>query len=164
MGIYYKKYGLFKKRGPDFIGINGWGIIMDGILACLMNITAVNFLLEIKPEILKEDLLLAFLCGLIFMISAHTYMSVKKWKIWIMPRPWQWNEAGYFHMFSTTIQVGFLTYPVILIIKNPALLSYKITQSSLIFFAFLLSLFILSLHLMKDGIKIGKFTISGKFW
>lgn len=162
--IFIKKFGLFKKRNPDFVGINGWGIIMDGILAALMNLTAVNWILDIKPKILTEDLIPALLFGFSAMVVSHLYMAVKKWKIWIMPTPWHWNEAGHFHMFSATVQIGFLSYPAILILKNPNLLSLSLTQISFVFFIFLLFLFFLCLQCMKNGIKIGKFTISGKSW
>lgn len=162
--IYYQKYGFFKKRNKDFIGCNTWGIIMDGILAGLINIIAFNLLLEIKPRLELESLTMAFVLGFLSMVAAHTWMSVNRWKIWIMPRPWHWNMAGYWHMISMTLQMSFLFYPLILILKNPFLWEKALVKISLIVITFFALCFGLSLQLMKKGVRIGKFRISNKPW
>lgn len=162
--IYYQKYGFFKKRNKDFIGCNTWGIIMDGILAGLINIIAFNLLLAIRPRLELKDLIAAFVLGFSFMVAAHVWMSVNRWKIWIMPRPWHWNIAGFWHMISMTLQMSFLFYPLILILENPLLWEKTLVKISLIAIAFFALLFGLSLQLMKKGVRIGKLRISNKPW
>lgn len=162
--IYYHKYGFFKKRKKDFIGCNTWGIIMDGILAGLINIVALNLLLTIKPQVETEDIKIAFILGLAAMATAHIYMVVAKWRIWIMPRPWQFNLAGYWHIISMTLQMSFLFYPLILILKNFSFLDYDIVKISVILIFFFALLFLLCLKLSKKGVKIGKLYISNKPW
>ncbi len=162
--IYYQKYGFFKKRKKDFIGCNSWGIIMDGIFAGLINIAALNLLLEIRPQIVMEDLKIAFILGFAIMILAHIYMVLAKWKIWIMPLPWQFNLAGYWHLISMTLQMSFLLYPFVLIYRSPTLLKNDIIQNSILWIIFFSLLFLLSLNLSKKGLKIGRFHISNKPW
>ncbi len=162
--IYYKKYGFFRKRNKNFIGCNSWGIIMDGILAGLINIVMLNLLLNIKLRVKIEDMIIAFILGFVSMLLAHIYMVVAKWKIWIMPKPWQFNLAGYWHIISMTLQMSFLFYPLILIMKNPFLWGEDIVQTSLTLIFFFALLFLLCLKLMKKGVKIGNLNISNKPW
>lgn len=162
--IYYKKYGFFQKRKNDFIGCNSWGIIMDGILAGAINIVALNLLSELKPKIKIEDIINAFILGFCAMIFAHSYMVLARWKIWIMPRPWQFNLAGYWHIISMTLQMSFLFYPILLILGNLSLLEKDIVKISLTLLFFFTLLFILSLKLMKKGVKIGRLHISSNPW
>jgi hypothetical protein len=162
--IYFKKYGLFKKRNKNFIGCNAWGIIMDGFLAGLINITALNFLLALKPKILLDDIKIALFMGLASMIFAHLWMSARRWKIWVMPQPWHWNSAGYWHMVSMTIQMSFLFYPLVIILKNPPLLAEPITKPSIIFISLLTLLFLLAFHLSNKGLKIGRFHLNKEPW
>lgn len=162
--IYYKKFGLFKKRPPGFVGVNFWGIIMDGILAGGINIIILNYLLEIKPAILLSDLIISLIGGLIFMITSHIYMSVAKWKVWIMPKPWTWNLAGYWHMISMTLQMSYAAYCLLIIFRNPSLFFETLTVLSLGGGIFLTGLFLLALRHEKKGIKIGLIRIDNQPW
>jgi hypothetical protein len=162
--IYFKKYGLFKKRNKNFIGCNAWGIIMDGFLAGAINLTALNFLLALKPKILMVDIKIALFMGLASMIFAHLWMSARRWKIWVMPQPWHFNSAGYWHMVSMTTQMSFLFYPLVIILKNPSLLSAPITQFSLILISLFTFLFLLAFHLSNKGLKIGRFHLNKEPW
>jgi hypothetical protein len=162
--IYYKKFGFFKKRPQGFIGVNFWGIIMDGILAGGINIIILNYLLNINSAILLSDLIVSILAGFFFMIICHIYMSVKKWKVWIMPKPWVWNLAGYWHMFSMTLQMSYVGYCFIIILRNLDRLTDSLTIFSVIVGFSLACLFILSLKQEKKGLKIGKVNISNKPW
>lgn len=162
--IYYFKYGFFKKRNKDFIGCNTWGIIMDGILAGLVNITALNMLIDLHADIKTADIMISIILGFLFMLGAHFYMVWAKWKIWIMPRPWKFNLAGYWHLFSMTIQMSFLFYPIILVINNPLLWEKEIVKASFSAILILSILFLLCLILMKKGVKLGFIKISNQPW
>lgn len=162
--IYYQKYGFFKKRRKGFIGCNTWGIIMDGVLAGLINIAALNLLLDLNPIVEVEDIKMAFFLGFAAMILAHLYMVWAKWNIWIMPRPWQFNLAGYWHIISMTLQMSFLSYPLLLIWKNSSLLEKEIVRVSFMLIFFFSCLFLLSLKLMKKGVRIGRLHISSNPW
>ena len=162
--IFIKKFGIFKKRSKGFVGVGIWGIIMDGIIAGLINVTALNFLLEIKPGIFHTDILTAIVAGFISMIAIHIFMSVRRWKVWIMSKPWNWNAAGYWHMISTTIQMSFLFYPLVVTAKNPSILNRDITIISLILIFLLTILFIIAFHFDNKGLRIGKLHLSNKSW
>lgn len=164
--IYAQKFGLFKNRQKDFIGVNGWGIIMDGLLAACMNVVAINFLYEVSPVLKPTDLILSLFIAIVLTTASHILMAVRKWKIWIMPRPWHWNEAGYWHMFSMTVQFFFLAYPLIILLENYNLLFSKIVQFSLFLFISLFILFIFALYCYDNKIefKLGKITIKSRPW
>lgn len=162
--IYIKRYGLFKNRNKDFIGCNVWGIVMDGVLAGLINIIALNFILTIQPKLLTHEIKLALFWGMAASVGIHVLMATTAWKIWIMPRPWHWNLAGYWHMISFFIQMSFLFYPLIIIWQQPLLLSEKITKFSLGSVFFLGILFFLSLYFSRRGLKIGKLFIDHRPW
>jgi len=164
--IYYRRYGFFKKRPARHIGVNGWGIVMDGILAGCMNLVAINFLYEIRPNVTAADLFTAFVVAFVASVFCHILMAVRKWRIWIMPKPWHWNEAGYWHMFSMTAQFFFLAYPLILLFKNNSLLYSPITKTSGLLFFILLVLFSSALYCYdnKKELSIGKFGIRSRPW
>lgn len=162
--IYYKKYGFFQKRNKDFIGCNAWGIIMDGVLAGMINIVAFNLIYDLKSNLFIDDIKLSIFLGFLSMALTHIWMSVRNWKIWIMPSPGRFNMAGYWHMISMTIQLSFLYYPLIVIGKNRVLLQREITVFSIAICIFLSFLFLLSLHLSKKGVKVWKIHLSNKPW
>jgi len=162
--IYYQKYGFFKKRNKDFIGCNGWGIIMDGFLAALINIIVLNYLLETKQSASYDSLEISLIFGIYTTIIIHYLMSVFKWKYWIMVKPWHWNSAGYWHMFSMTIQMTFIYYPLIIIWQNPRLLTLLITKYSLTIETIFVCLFALALYLSNKGIRIGRIHINKEPW
>lgn len=162
--IYYKKYGFFRKRNKDFIGCNAWGIIMDGILVGLMNITAFNLIYDLKSNLFIDDIKLSIFIGFLSMVATHIWMTVRRWKIWIMPTPGRFNSAGYWHMISMTIQLSFLYYPLILIGENSSLLQLEITIFSLMAGVLLSILFLLSLYFSRTGLKIWKLNLSNQPW
>lgn len=51
---------------------------------------------------------LAFTVGLMVDILAHYLQGKLKLTNWSMPRPFHWNFAGYWHMISFSIQLGYL--------------------------------------------------------
>ncbi|MDP2927154.1 MAG: hypothetical protein Q8N65_03415 [bacterium] len=160
--IYFRQFGRKGYRGQG--GCNIWGIVMDGILAGLINIIALNLLLELRFKVLVQDLTLAFLTGFISMVTAHIFMSVRRWKVWIMPEPWKWNAGGYWHMISMTLQMSFLFYSALLLLKTPSLLEKEMVQISLVSIFLLAGIFLLCLRLGKRGLRIGWFCLGSKAW
>lgn len=164
LAIYIKKYGILKKRPEEFVGCNAWGIIMDGILANLMNITAMNFYIENRMPINPENIKISLLIGIVITAISHVTMAVREWEIWIMPSPWRWNEAGYWHMVSMTLQMAFFTYALVTIIQNPGLLLEQITIISMIFMSVWILFFLVALYFMSKGLRMGKLYLNYKPW
>ena len=160
--IYFRKFGENGYRGQG--GCNTGGVIMDGILAGLINIIALNLLLELRFKVLVQDLTLAFLTGFVSMVTAHIFMSVRKWKVWIMSESWKWNAGGYWHMISMTLQMSFLFYPALLFLKTPSLFERGMVQISLILIFLLTGIFLLCLRLGEKGLRIGRFCLDSKAW
>lgn len=164
--IYFKKYGFGGKKEKPVYGVNEWGIIMDGILAGFLNIIFLNFLLEIKPVIMITDIISALIIALIITFFTHIFMAVRKWQIWIMPTPWRWNSAGYWHIISMTLQMFFLFYVAVLVFNDLSLLGKTFTKISILISLFIIALFFRALYCFDNRIKfkIGKFTIGNKPW
>jgi hypothetical protein len=112
--LYHRRYGLFKGKYKKKGGCNEWSFVMDGVAAGMINFAAAKYLWEIKMPIRTNEIMLSLATGFLIMIGAHIWMSVRQWEIWIMPKPWKWNEGGYWHMISMTLQMAFLAYPLIL--------------------------------------------------
>ncbi|MBI4359046.1 MAG: hypothetical protein HY577_00420 [Candidatus Nealsonbacteria bacterium] len=160
--IYFRQFGRKGYRGQG--GCNAGGVIMDGVLAGLINLLALNLLFEIGPRLLFRDLALAFLVGFLSMVSAHVFMSLRRWEVWIMPRPGRWNKGGYWHMVSMTLQMGFLFYPALLLFQDPFLLERGMVQLSLFLIFLLAGLFLLCLRRGKRDWRVGRFCLSGQAW
>ena len=124
--IYFRKFGRNGYQGQG--GCDGWGVIMDGVLAGAINPAMMNFLLEIKPKIVWPDLTISLVFGFLAMLSMHAWMSLRKWQAWIMPKPWRWNSGGYWHMVSATLQMGFLAYQALLVVKDSSLFDLSLTK------------------------------------
>lgn len=162
--IYTRKFGLFKKREENFVGMNIWGLIMDGVLAGFINIIIFNLLLWLNPKMVFKDIRIAFVLGFGSMVLAHVWMSLKEWSVWIMPEPWKWNEAGYWHMVSMTLQMSFCFYPLVLLVKIPKILNEGMVLTSISLAIFLAGLFLLSLKFSQRGLRLGKFFIGAEPW
>jgi len=165
--IYFKKFGSgYHPAKEKFAGgaCNVWGVIMDGLLAGAINVIALNLLLEIQPQLIWRDGFLVFLGGFLSMALAHVWMAVKQWRVWIMPRPGRWNEGGYWHMFSMTLQMGFLYYPLLIILENPRLWHESFVQLSLLTTSLFALVFVLCFRMGKKGVKVGHLCLDGEPW
>lgn len=160
--LYFRRFGRKGYSGRG--GCNFWGVIMDGFLAGAINLIALNLIFEMKEDLLASDVLIVLAAGFLSMVAAHSVMSMKKWEVWIMPKPWQWNEGGYWHMFSMTVQMAFVYYPLWLILKNLSFLEEKAISLSLIAGFALAYLFLLCLEIGRRGLKIGQLTIGNQSW
>lgn len=162
--LYHRQYGLFKRNYKGGGGCNGWSFVMDGLLAGLMNIVATYFLLEISYRFSAEEIIIALGIGALATTISHITMSVQKWDIWIMPKPWKWNKAGYWHMVSMTLQVGYFFLVLIPLFKTPGLLNKDISILTLLSFGILL-VFFMGAFITKDkGLVLGKFHINKSAW
>ncbi len=162
--IYRKMFGLFKPRPKNFSGCNWWGVVMDVILAGLINIVVLNYILSADIIISIQSVGLAIILGFLAMGGLHVFMAVSAWKEWIMPKPWHWNAGGYWHMVSATVQFSYLAYPLVLLVNYPSLWKLNTTLGTTIILIFLTGLFIISLKLKNQDIKIGPLKISGAAW
>lgn len=162
--LFWKTWGLFKKRPEGFVGTNFWGIIMDVLLASAVNIVILNYILSYKSYTTDMNIFLALILSFAFTVFIHIFMAVTKWKIWIMPTPWHLNLAGKWHLISMTLQMAFAFFPLIMFWQNPSLISMADTQKTLIMVGILGTLFLISLYFCDRGLRIGKFEISGESW
>ena len=151
VAIYWQKYGLFKERPENFVGVNIWGVVMDVFLASLINITILNFVSNYKDYVNVSNILVALSWGLAFTAAVHIFMATSYWRVWIMPLPWRWNLAGYWHMVSMTLQMSFAFFPLVILAQSPNLLFLPATQDALIKVAGLGVLFLISLYFEKSA-------------
>lgn len=162
--LYHRKYGLFRKKYKGGGGCNGWSFVMDGLLAGLMNIVVTNFLLEIGYHFSVNEIVIALGMGALLTFISHVTMSLQKWDIWIMPKPWKWNGAGYWHMISMTLQTGYFFLVLIALFSNKIYISKDSVISTLVIFSITLSFFLWSFFQKDKGLKIGKFHINKEAW
>lgn len=160
--IYRKKFGLFKQRPAGFVGCNFWGVIMDVFLAGCINLVVANYYLTYGLNI--NFMLGSLILSVLATMFIHVLMAVKPWKVWIMPSPWKWNEAGYWHMFSMFAQFAYGFYPLVLISQKPDLLYRPETVITLAAAGLFGILFLVSLRYCNRGAQIGPLYISGEPW
>lgn len=134
---------------------------MDGIAAGMINFVAAKSLLELKTPIRTNDIVISLVIGFLIMIGAHVWMTVSKREVWIMPKPGKWNEAGYWHMVSMTLQMAFLAYPVILWWKD---ISVILGKNYLLAGLFGIMLFLWSFKRSERDLKIGRFILKSRAW
>lgn len=85
------------------------GFIGDGIVVPLINTLIYTFILNssFRPSLLT--ILSAIAIGLGLDILAHYIQGRFKMVNWSMPKPFDWNFAGRWHMISLPIQMGYIT-------------------------------------------------------
>jgi hypothetical protein len=159
--LYHRRYGLGKRKYKGKGGCNGWSFVMDGIAAGIINFIATRYLLELKAPIRTNEIMLSLVLGLIIMIFAHLWMSYRQWEIWITPKPGKWNEGGYWHMISMTLQMAFLAYPFVLLMQEEISVVIK---KYLWFGVFGILLFLWSFKRSERDLKIGRFILKSQAW
>jgi hypothetical protein len=162
--LYHRRFGLGKRKYKGKGGCNGWSIVMDGIAAGIINFVAAKYLLEIKASLLPRDLIVSLLIGILITFLAHAWMSYRKWEIWITPKPWRWNEGGYWHMISMTLQMAFLAYPLILLWKSHNLGFLFEIRDWFLWGVLGVVIFLWSFKRSERDLKIGRFVIKSSAW
>ncbi|MCL4338685.1 hypothetical protein M1271_03280 [Patescibacteria group bacterium] len=162
--IYAGKFGLFKKRTAGFVGCNFWGIVMDVVLAGMIDTIILKYLFIVSAKPLMEYIIQAFVLGFVIMVTTHIVMSITHWKEWIMPSPWRFNAGGYWHMISMTLQMAYCAYPLVIITQQTKLLTLVATHTTILAVLALASLFLFSLTVKHRDLEIGPIRISGKPW
>jgi hypothetical protein len=159
--LYHRRHGLFQRRYKGKGGCNGWSFVMAGIAAGMVNFVVARYLLEIKAPMQNYNVMMALIIGFLIMVLAHIWMSYRKWEIWITPKPWKWNEGGYWHMISMTLQTAFLVYPFVLLMQEEVSIVIK---KYLWFGVFGVLLFLWSFKRSERDLKIGRFILSSEAW
>lgn len=162
--LYHRRYGLGKKKYQGKGGCNGWSFVMDGLAAGMINYIAVLYLLELKAPIRTNEIMFSLAIGFLIMICAHVWMSIRKWEIWIMPKPWVWNEGGYWHMVSMTLQMAFLAYPLILLWTSHNLGLIFALRGWFLWGVLGILIFLWSFKRSERDLKIGRFILRSKAW
>lgn len=94
----------------------GW--LGDGIIAPLINILIYYVMVNIGYILSVYDLVISFLLALLFDFLAHFIQGKTKMTNWSMPKPFQWNFAGKWHMVSFSIQTSYLLLFLWLLVHN----------------------------------------------
>ena len=137
---------------------------MDGIAASMVNFVVAKYLLEIKAPLQNYNIIMAFFIGFLIMILAHIWMSYRKWEVWITPNPWKWNEGGYWHMISMTLQMAFLVYPLVLLWQNDGLRFLGMTKNYFCLGFLGILLFLWSFKRSERDFRIGRFILRSRAW
>lgn len=94
------------------------GYIGDGIIAPLINILIYYFMVNIRYKPTVYELIWVFVLAVLLDILTHFYQGKMKMTNWSMPRPFQWNFAGYWHMVSFPIQISYLLLFFWILVRN----------------------------------------------
>ncbi len=164
LAIYYKKFGIFKKRPENFLGITTFGFLEDAVILPIINILALSLLLDNNLLPTKTEFIIFLFAGFVFSVLTHILFSVRNWEIWFMEEPWKWNLAGRWHMISLALQMTYLFLVGYIILDN-RFIFYSPTDALKISAIFiLLCLFIMLFLGNDDGIKLGRVKIKNRTW
>ncbi len=86
------------------------GYLGDGIIVPLINTLIFYVIYKIGTNINWTLILSMFSCGLVLDVLAHYFQGKFKLTNWSMPKPFSWNFAGYWHMVSFPIQMGYIMF------------------------------------------------------
>ncbi len=108
-------YFYKKRRGPNVFGSHRTlldyytGYIGDGMILPVLNVLIYLLLVSInfKPGALLVIFSLAI--GVITDVVLHYFQGKKELTNWSMSKPYKWNFAGYWHMVSFPIQIGYIS-------------------------------------------------------
>ncbi len=162
--IYAKKFGLFRQRPAGFIGCNGWGVVMDVVIAGIINVAVLGYIFFANQVIGTAEIMTALTWGFAGMVVLHVWMAVTKWEEWIMPEPWHWNAGGYYHMLSATIQFGYILLPVVLMREHPVLVLTLATKLLFMVALFGSLSFGWALRMKNKTVDWGWLRINGESW
>lgn len=84
------------------------GVIGDGIIVPLINILIAFVLLNLHFWPTRTLLVQAFGLALTLNALTHYFQARLALVNWSMPKPYNWNPAGYWHMVSFPIQISYL--------------------------------------------------------
>ncbi len=162
--IYYKKFGVFKKRPEGFLGITTFGFIEDAVILPIVNILTLSLLLDNNLLPTKTEFFFFLGAGVLVSIITHILFSLNNWEIWLMEEPWSWNGAGKWHMLSLAMQVGYLLLVGFIVWDNSSLLTSPIDSFKLKSIFVLLSVFGVLYNGNEEGIKLGGVQIKNRTW
>ncbi len=106
------------------------GYIGDGIIAPLINILIFYVIVRlgqkegleglggIEELIKRQPMGAIFVLTLVLDVITHYYQGKTKMINWSMPKPFQWNFAGKWHMISFSIQISYLLLFLWLLVHN----------------------------------------------
>lgn len=94
------------------------GYIGDGIIVPLINILIYYIIVSIGYRVTSYELVAASVIALVLDAATHYVQGKMKMTNWSMPKPFQWNFAGYWHMVSLPIQVSYLLLFFRLLVEN----------------------------------------------
>lgn len=139
---------VVRKNPVAFVGhrtlLDYWtGVVGDGVIAPLINIFIYFVIVNTGIEITASVIIWSYVIALWFDILTHYFQARQSMTNWSMPKPYQWNGAGKWHMVSFSIQVAYLIiYIYTLIQYYDAILRSPILLVSVVAIATLSFLFI----------------------
>lgn len=103
------------------------GYVGDGMILPVLNVLIFLLLASISFKPGAFLIISSLAIGLIADIFTHYLQGKKALTNWSMPKPFEWNFVGYWHMVSFPVQIGYISLFLITfflrfhqIIKNPA--------------------------------------------
>ncbi|MCL5675844.1 MAG: hypothetical protein M1120_01825 [Patescibacteria group bacterium] len=84
------------------------GVIGDGLIVPVINVFILNFLILSRVKLNKLVTIAVLVLSLLTDFLAHFFQGLLNLTNWSMPRPFQWNFAGYWHMVSLFLQMTYL--------------------------------------------------------
>lgn len=144
---YYLYVTRYRRRTFDpHRAINRYfsGMVGDAVCAPLLNtflfLTYQGLPLPLHPSLIMSSLITGWLITFLL----HLTQAKMKMTNWSMPQPWRWTFPGKYHMFSATIQFGFLTFSAYALGHNWALIFAQPQRLLYLLFA---SIFVLVFNL-----------------
>lgn len=122
---YYLYVTHYKRNSFDpHRAINRYLSGMIGDAVCAPAINTLLFLTYYQLPIALESrlLLLCFITGVVVTALLHLAQAKMEMTNWSMPVPGKWTFPGKYHMFSATVQFGFLAFSLYQISRNLAII------------------------------------------
>lgn len=128
------------------------GVIGDGVIAPIINVLVFIFFttIHLKPQ--KKTIIKMFILALITDILVHFFQGAFSLTNWSMPKPFEWNFAGYWHMISLPIQMTYLYYFFYIVVKKWREVKKKTILKYPVFAVLGLMLLFLVLFIFDNGL------------
>lgn len=126
------------------------GYIGDGLIAPVINILIYYSIVNTGYSLVLSDLVWCYVGGLTLDIVVHYIQGRYALTNWSMPYPFRWNFAGFWHMISFPIQIGYL------LLFGKVFATYGAEAWCLISIAGLMILFVVLYCIDNDWLKLRK--------
>lgn len=121
------------------------GVVGDGVIVPFINVFIYFVIVSTGASITLSMIFYSYILALGLDIFVHYFQASQSMTNWSMPRPFHWNGAGKWHMFSFPLQIAYLliylytliTYYDVILHAISLLVSFAMTLLLSLFFLFL---------------------------